>query len=80
MNDIVIDVIPVEYIKAAHITFVGGDNGHIDLTDNYLPLKRVVEKIRDDYQEDVLKLDLQLNIDKLKHEVSSETLRFMIQY
>lgn len=65
-------------MKKAMIHLFNGEILTMDLADNEISLTEIVEEMREKH-DDVLKIDVQINMEKLKNDVSNETYRFLIQ-
>lgn len=65
---------PSEYIRYTRVSFADGDIWNIDMSENeYSSISELIEAISEESDEDITRLDFQINIDKVKHDVTRET-------
>lgn len=66
-------------MKTAMVYLLNGEILKMSLDDNHTSLDQIVEEMRDEH-DDVLKIDVQINIDKIKNDIGYETVRFLDQF
>lgn len=80
LSEINLKFIPTEYIVTAKLIFENGKILELDLsTKSYPSISHLLEDVKEDFDEAVVKMGFDINIDKVKRDVSEETTRLFAQ-
>ena len=82
-DDIEIEAVPIEYLKAVYVHFDDGKVWEIDIdqnkvkTDNARSLEDAIEDLLEEYEDVIESVDFRLDTEKVKLDISQRTRRFM---
>lgn len=79
LNDVDIEVIPVEYLHSVRITFSDGKIWEIDTTKNEteVDVEDAIEALLLEYEDDISNVDFRLDTEKVKQDIKKRTRSFM---
>ena len=79
-DEVTYDFVPPQYWKQVKVSFTDGDIKYIDLDQHEFDnISELVERLTDAFEQSVIRMDFQLDMEQVKHDVSIETTRFLSQ-
>ena len=74
-------VMPTEYIGMARVVFVNGSVEEMDIRDRvYHTMDELIMDLREEFDDDITRMDFQLDADKVVHDIGEETKRILQQF
>lgn len=79
LNDIDIDVIPVEYLESVRITFTDGKIWEIDTKKNTddVDIENAMESLMEEYEDVIQSVDFRLDTLRVKKDIKKRTAQFL---
>lgn len=77
-NQVTINEVPAEYIDLVFVLFTDGNKKVIDISEHvYQDMNHLINDIREYYQKDVVKLDVKVNDEKIREDVTAQLSLFL---
>jgi hypothetical protein len=82
LNDVDIEVVPLEYLDSVIVTFSDGKIWDIDTakarqTQNVYDLEEALDEVFQQYEDDIVNVDFRLDVQKVKEDIQKRTKRFL---
>lgn len=85
LNDVDVDVIPIEYLKQIEVTFEDDKTWLIDIDnealgsdeDVLLELEESLEDLFEEYEDEIVGVNFVLDVEKVKEDITSRTKSFL---
>ena len=80
LNDVDIDVVPLEYLRSIRVEFTDGKLWEIDIDTKKNPAKELEKSLEDlfeQYKDHIRNIDFRLNTQKVKSDIKARTSRFL---
>ena len=80
LNDVDIDVVPLEYLRSIRVEFTDGKLWEIDIDTEKNPAKELEKSLEDlfeQYKDHIRNIDFRLNTQKVKSDIKARTSRFL---
>lgn len=79
LEDVELEVVPVEYLSSIRITFDDGKVWEVDCYNNpeEIDIQDALEGILDEYEDEVVNVDFRLDTEKVKNDIKKRTAHFL---
>lgn len=80
LNDVDIDVVPLEYLRSIRVEFTDGKLWEIDIDTKKNPAKELEKSLEDlfeQYKDHIKNIDFRLDTHKVKQDITNRTKKFL---